>query len=94
MLLKEEYTKLQRSYAELERKVATSADSADFSSFLSRLSITITSLYGRKLYSDLEICMTGDKRVPAHKIVLHARSEVGIVIIMKNVMPLILFSIA
>ena len=79
MLLKEEYTKLQRSYTELERKYSKVAtgDAADFSSFLSRLSITVTSLYGRALYSDIEVRM-GSKTVPAHKLVFHARSEVYI----------------
>ncbi|EDW37972.1 GL12350 [Drosophila persimilis] len=80
-LLKEEYTKLQRSYAELERKfnevVASSADAeltGELSSFVSRLALTVASLYGRTTYSDVNI-RTSAKTVPAHKFVLHARSE-------------------
>lgn len=80
MLLKEEYTKLQRSYAELERKyskaVATSDNDAggEFSSFVSRLVLTVASLYGRTIYSDMTI-KTHSKTMPAHKFVFHARSE-------------------
>ncbi|XP_017140975.1 rabankyrin-5 [Drosophila miranda] len=80
-LLKEEYTKLQRSYAELERKfnevVASSADAeltGELSSFVSRLALTVASLFGRPTYSDVNI-RTSAKTVPAHKFVLHARSE-------------------
>ncbi|XP_055853313.1 rabankyrin-5 [Episyrphus balteatus] len=80
-LLKEEYTKLQRNYADLERKyskvVASSGDAAEigeFSSFVSRLVMMVASLYGRKTYSDLTIKLKG-KSMPAHKFVLNARSE-------------------
>lgn len=79
-LLKEEYTKLQKSYAELERKyskvAAASGDSdlAEFSSFSSRLAMTVATLYGRKTYSDITIRLR-DKSIPAHKFVLNARSE-------------------
>lgn len=80
-LLKEEYTKLQRVYADLERKyskvVATTADgevSGEFSSFVSRLVMTVASLYGRAIYSDLTIKLK-EKTMPAHKFVLNARSE-------------------
>lgn len=80
ILLKEEYTKLQRAYAELERKYSKAVASADgessgeFSSFVSRLVLTVASLYGRTVYSDMTIKMSS-KVVPAHKFVLHARSE-------------------
>lgn len=79
-LLKEEYTKLQRNYAELERKYSKAAaasgdkDLGEFSSFVSRLAMTVASLYGRKTYSDLTIRLS-DKTIPAHKFVLNARSE-------------------
>lgn len=80
-LLKEEYTKLQRNFTELERKyskvVAASGDpdlGGEFSSFVSRLAMTVATLYGRKTYADLEIRL-GDKTMPAHKFVLNARSE-------------------
>lgn len=79
-LLKEEYTKLQKNYAELERKyskaVATSGDKdlGEFSSFVSRLAMTVATLYGRKTYSDITIRLS-DKTLPAHKFVLNARSE-------------------
>lgn len=81
-LLKEEYTKLQRSYVELERKyneVVASTDNeatGEFSSFVSRLALTASSLYGRSIYSDLSIkTNTNGTLMPAHKFVLHARSE-------------------
>lgn len=80
-LLKEEYTKLQRNYNELERKysrvVAASGDpdlAGEFSSFVSRLALTVGSLYGRTTYSDLTVRLA-DKSIPAHKFVLVARSE-------------------
>lgn len=79
-LLKEEYTKLQRLYAELERKyskaVASSEekDLSEFSSFVSRLVMTVATLYGRSTYSDISIKLK-DKSIPAHKFVLNARSE-------------------
>lgn len=80
-LLKEEYIKLQRNYAELERKyskaAASSADKdvGEFSSFVSRLAMTVATLYGRKTYSDIVIRFSDDKTIPAHKFVLNARSE-------------------
>uniref|UniRef100_A0A1I8PJR7 BTB domain-containing protein n=1 Tax=Stomoxys calcitrans TaxID=35570 RepID=A0A1I8PJR7_STOCA len=79
-LLKEEYTKLQRGYADLERKYSKAVATTDlegageFSSFVSRLVLTVASLYGRTVYSDLKIKMR-TKIMPAHKFVLHARSE-------------------
>lgn len=79
-LLKEEYKKLQRLYAELERKyskaVASSEekDLSEFSSFVSRLVMTVATLYGRSTYSDISIKLK-DKSIPAHKFVLNARSE-------------------
>lgn len=82
-LLKEEYTKLQRSYVELERKyneaVASASDveaTGEYSSFVSRLALTASSLYGRSIYSDLSIrTKNNDTPMPAHKFVLHARSD-------------------
>lgn len=79
-LLKAEYTKLQKSYAELERKYSKVAaangenDVGEFSSFVSRLAMTVATLYGRKTYSDIIIRLS-DKTVPGHKFVLNARSE-------------------
>lgn len=79
-MLKEEYTKLQRNYAELERKYSKAAaaigdkDLGEFSSFVSRLAMTVATLYGRKTYSDITIRLT-EKTIPAHKFVLNARSE-------------------
>lgn len=80
-LLKEEYIKLQRNYAELERKYSKAAassgdkDVGEFSSFVSRLAMTVATLYGRKTYSDICIRFSDDKTIPAHKFVLNARSE-------------------
>lgn len=71
---------MQRNYAELERKyskaVAASGDKdlGEFSSFVSRLAMTVATLYGRKTYSDITIRFS-DKTLPAHKFVLNARSE-------------------
>lgn len=72
---------MQRNYTELERKyskvVATSGDpdlTGEFSSFVSRLAMTVATLYGRKTYSDLSIRLA-NKTMPAHKFVLNARSE-------------------
>ncbi|XP_055377542.1 rabankyrin-5 [Condylostylus longicornis] len=79
-LLKEEYTKLQRGYAELERKYSKAAASStdkeakEFSSFVSRLVMTVATLYGRNTYSDIKIKLS-DKVIPGHKFVLNARSE-------------------
>lgn len=79
-MLKEEYTKLQRNYADLERKYSKAAaalgdkDVGEFSSFVSRLVMTVATLYGRKIYSDITIRLN-DKTIPAHKFVLNARSE-------------------
>ena len=79
-LLKEEYTKLQKNYADLERKYSKIAaangenDLGEFSSFISRLAMTVATLYGRKTYSDITIRLR-DKEVPGHKFVLSARSE-------------------
>lgn len=78
--MKEEYTKLQRNYAELERRYSKAAaaigdkDLGEFSSFVSRLAMTVATLYGRKTYSDITIRLS-DKTIPAHKFVLNARSE-------------------
>ncbi|XP_017848794.1 rabankyrin-5 [Drosophila busckii] len=82
-LLKAEYIKLQRSYVDLERKydeaTASSGDieaSGENRSFVSRLALTAATLYGRSIYSDLNIRTTANgKTLPAHKFVLHARSE-------------------
>lgn len=79
-LLKEEYTKLQKGYAELERKYSKAVasteekDLSEFSSFVSRLVMTVATLYGRSTYSDITIKLK-DKSIPAHKFVLNSRSE-------------------
>lgn len=79
-LLQEEYVKLQRTHADLQRKyddllADTTAGKGDpaFSSFQSRLFRQCDSLYGRKTFSDLLIRLKGDSTVPAHKIVFCAR---------------------
>lgn len=64
----------------MERKYSKAAaalgdtDLGEFSSFVSRLAMTVATLYGRKTYSDLTIRLN-DKIIPAHKFVLSARSE-------------------
>ncbi|XP_048482111.1 rabankyrin-5 [Plutella xylostella] len=76
-LLKEEYSKLQSHCADVERKYTLAAASAgDLSeaSFVSRLLMTVTTLYARETYSDVRIKLQG-KAMPGHKFVLNARSD-------------------
>ncbi|KOB69802.1 Ankyrin repeat and FYVE domain-containing protein 1, partial [Operophtera brumata] len=76
-LLKEEYGKLQSHCAEVERKYTLAAASAgDLSeaSFVARLLMTVTQLYGRTTYSDIAIKLQS-KSMPGHKFVLNARSD-------------------
>ncbi|XP_045517988.1 rabankyrin-5 [Pieris brassicae] len=76
-LLKEEYGKLQSHCAEVERKYTLAAASAgDLSetSFVARLLMTVSSLYGRETYSDISIKLQS-KSMPGHKFVLNARSD-------------------
>lgn len=75
----DEYTKLQRCYVELQRKynenIASSEnEESGLSSFLSRLSLTVASLFDKNTYADIYI-RSQTRVFPAHKIVLHARSE-------------------
>lgn len=71
---------MQKNYAELDRKYSqasasnSSSENPEFSSFVSRLVMTVSSLYGRKTYSDLTVKLE-NKTMPAHKFVLNARSE-------------------
>lgn len=64
----------------MERKYSKAAaaigdkDLGEFSSFVSRLAMTVATLYGRKTYSDITIRLA-EKNIPAHKFVLNARSE-------------------
>lgn len=77
-LLKNEYSKLQKSFVELQRKyddLKSTNDNdpaGDNSSFNSRLVMIVASLYGRKSYSDLSIKLK-EKSFPAHKFVFQAR---------------------
>ncbi|XP_018794281.1 PREDICTED: rabankyrin-5 [Bactrocera latifrons] len=77
-LLKEEYTKLQQEYAQLERKYNEVAlkleDDTIISGFVSRLVMTVASLYKKNVYSDICIRI-GDVDIPAHKFVLQSRSD-------------------
>lgn len=77
-LLKEEYTKLQRAYTELERKyngVASKLeDDTIINGFVSRLVMTVSSLYNKNIYSDICIRI-GAVSIPAHKFVLQSRSD-------------------
>lgn len=68
------YTELERKYSKLAAVSGTDVESAEFSSFVSRLAMTVATLYGRKTYSDLTVKLS-DKIMPAHKFVLNARSE-------------------
>lgn len=76
-LLKEEYSKLQIHCAEVERKYTLAAASAgDLSetSFVARLLMTVSTLYGRETYSDVRVKLQS-KEMPGHKFVLNARSD-------------------
>ncbi|XP_017086725.1 rabankyrin-5 isoform X2 [Drosophila eugracilis] len=93
-LLKDEYTKQLCSYVELERKyntiVATSGNnefSEGLNNFLLQLSLTVASFYANHTYADIYI-RTLEKVYPAHKIVLHARSEKWRDILLGNVREL------
>lgn len=61
----------------MERKYTLAAASAgDLSetSFVARLLMTVTSLYGRETYSDVKVKLQ-NKSMPGHKFVLNARSD-------------------
>ncbi|XP_037956242.1 rabankyrin-5 [Teleopsis dalmanni] len=80
-LLKTEFAKLQNEHSDLQRKysqvIAESpkTDSIkEVSSFVSRLTLLVASIYGRSTYSDLTVRI-GEETIPAHKFVFHARSE-------------------
>lgn len=80
-LFKEEYTRLQREYVELEKRYAKVAavngengDVGEFSGYISRLVMTVAALYGRKTYSDIAVKLR-DRTMPGHKFILSARSE-------------------
>ncbi|XP_034827404.1 rabankyrin-5 [Maniola hyperantus] len=76
-LLKEEYSKLQSHCAEVERKymlAAASAGDLSETSFVARLLMTVSTLYGRDTYSDIVVKLQ-NKSVPGHKFVLNARSD-------------------
>lgn len=76
-LLKQQYTKLQTHSADLEKKynvLAASRGEINEHSFASRLLNIVSNLYGREVYSDITIKLK-DREVPAHKIVLAARSN-------------------
>lgn len=77
VLLKEEYSKLQVKYNDLESKysalAATSGIDAE-NTFVARLLETISTLYNSETYSDVKIKLL-DKKINAHKIVLQTRSN-------------------
>lgn len=73
-LLQEEYVKLQRTLADLQRKFDETGKGDDSnSSFQARLFRTCDSLYGRKTFSDLSIKLKDNTTVPGHKIIFCAR---------------------
>ncbi|CAD6995479.1 unnamed protein product [Ceratitis capitata] len=78
-LLKQEHAKLQLAYAELDKKYREEVSTLPvgnehISSFVSSLMKTVASLYNNKLYSDINVKIGGGTK-PAHKFVLHSRSE-------------------
>lgn len=73
-LLQEEYVKLQRTHADLQRKFDETGKGDDSnSSFQGRLFRQCDSLYGRKTFSDLTIKLKDNTTVPGHKIIFCAR---------------------
>lgn len=75
-LLKQEYSKLQTKYLEIEAKynnIATANGPINEETFAARLLRTISGLYDSETYSDLKI-KTSKKELHAHKLVLSARS--------------------
>ncbi|KAL4223226.1 Ankyrin repeat and FYVE domain-containing protein 1 [Mactra antiquata] len=77
-LLREEYVKLQKRHADVEKKYqvlsAASGQSSD-NNFVTRLLNTVAELFDKPLYSDLIIKLEGDKELHGHRFVLAARSE-------------------
>lgn len=76
-LLKEEYTKLQDKYRNIEGKynalIANTTDNED--NFAVRLLKIIANLYDSAVYSDIKIILEDDSVIHAHKLVLSARSD-------------------
>lgn len=77
-LLKQEYSKLQTKYHDIEAKynniaAANSVDTEE--TFASRLLRIISNLYDSDIYSDIKI-KCANKEVYAHKLVLNARSTI------------------
>nr|XP_023017767.1 rabankyrin-5 [Leptinotarsa decemlineata] len=85
-LLKQEYSKLQTKYREIESKyntIAATNNENTEDTFASRLLKTISSLYDSEIYSDIKIKLA-DREVSAHKLVLHARSNIWNDALLKN----------
>ncbi|XP_050504422.1 rabankyrin-5 [Diabrotica virgifera virgifera] len=78
LLLKQEFSKLQSKYRDIEIKynnvVASDTNNTE-DTFASRLLKIISNLYNSEAYSDIKIKLK-DKEINAHKIVLSARSNV------------------
>lgn len=67
---------MERKYNEAIVSTSDPESTGEFSSFVSRLALTTASLYGRSIYSDLNIKTNSNGTImPAHKFVLHARSD-------------------
>ncbi|KAL3858016.1 hypothetical protein ACJMK2_012632 [Sinanodonta woodiana] len=77
-LLREEYVKLQKRLAEVEKKyqiAMASSGQGEENCFVARLIKIIADLFNKELYSDLQIELEGSKSIHAHRFVLAARSE-------------------
>ncbi|KAK2174571.1 hypothetical protein NP493_794g01007 [Ridgeia piscesae] len=77
-LLREEYVKLQKQLADVNKKyevALAAAGSTNEDNFVSRLLKTISSLYNNELYSDLTVKLDDGTIIKAHKFVLAARSD-------------------
>ncbi|XP_060560051.1 rabankyrin-5-like, partial [Ruditapes philippinarum] len=77
-LLREEYVKLQKRLADVERKYqvlsASSGQSGD-NNFVTKLLHTVADLFDKQLYSDLTIQLEGGRQLFGHRFVLAARSD-------------------
>ncbi|XP_031776150.1 rabankyrin-5 isoform X2 [Apis florea] len=73
-LLREQYVNLYNTNIELQREYAIVTANKQDTGFISRLLMTIASLYNQHRYSDITIKLR-DQEIPAHKFILSARTD-------------------
>ncbi|XP_052269001.1 rabankyrin-5-like isoform X3 [Dreissena polymorpha] len=77
-LLREEYVKLQKRLADVEKKyqvLSASAGQSGDNNFVTRLLNTVADLFDKPLYSDLVVHLEGGHSIHGHRFVLAARSD-------------------